>query len=128
MAILTREQILDAHDLKKIEVKVPEWGGSVFVKTLTATERDRFESAIYHHKTKIKIANVRARLAALAVIDEKGVRLFTPDDIVALGKKSATALDRVFQAACKLNKMTPDDVEELEKNSASIPAASSVLS
>ena len=99
MAVLTRDQILSAHDLKKVKVDVPEWGGSVFVKTITATERDQFETAIYNSKKKINFANVRARLASLTVTDDQGKRLFTPDDISDLGKKSATALDRVFQAA-----------------------------
>jgi len=128
MTLLNRDQILAAHDLKKVEVEVPEWGGSVYVKTITAAERDNFESAIYHNKNKININNVRARLASLTVVDEKGKKLFAPEDIGALGKKSAAALDRVFQAACKINKMTPKDVEELEKNSSSIPADSLTLS
>jgi len=128
MALLTKEQILSAHDLKKIKVDVPEWGGSVFIKTITAAERDRFESAIYKSKTKINIVNVRARLASLTVVDDKGARLFTPDDISALGEKSAMAMDRIFQAACKLNKMTPKDIEELEKNSSIIPGDSLTLS
>ena len=46
MTILTRDQILQANDLVTETVEVPEWGGSVFVKSLTGVERDQFEAAI----------------------------------------------------------------------------------
>lgn len=128
MALLTRDQILDAHDLRKIKLEVPEWGGSVYIKTLTARERDQFEDTIYRSKKKIDISNVRAHLASLVLIDAKGANLFTAADIKHLGKKSATAMDKVFSAACKLNGMTPKDIEELEKNSSIIPGDSLTLS
>ena len=128
MTLLTREQILNAHDLKKIKIEVPEWGGSVYIKTITARERDQFEDTIYRSKKKIDISNVRAHLASLVLIDESGKNLFTADDVKQLGRKSATAMDRVFSAGCKLNGMTPKDIEELEKNSSIILGDSSILS
>ena len=128
MSILTKDQILSAHDLKKIKIEVPEWGGAVYIKTITARERDQFEDTIYRSKKKIDISNVRAHLASLVLVDEKGANLFSADDINHLGRKSATAMDRVFSAGCKLNGMTPKDIEELEKNSSIIPGDSSTLS
>jgi hypothetical protein len=44
---LTRDSILNAKDLKKELVKVPEWGGEVYVRCMTGSERDAFESEAY---------------------------------------------------------------------------------
>lgn len=122
MAILTREQILQADDLKREMVEVPEWGGEVIVRCLTGTERDEFESALIQFKGQsynIKLANARARLTSLSVVDEAGERLFSEADVVALGQKSAAALSRVFEAAQRLSGLKPKDMEELLKNSPS---------
>jgi len=62
------------------------------------------------------MANLRARLVALSVVDDKGTRIFTDDDVKALGKKSAKALDRVFSVAQRLNGIGESDVEELAGN------------
>lgn len=117
--ILTKAQILDADDIGKETIPVPEWGGEVLVRMLTGAQRDAFEDSIIKVRGKSKetnLVNIRARLCALCIIDEEGKRLFNDTEIVNLGNKSAIALDRVFSAARKLNGLTEDDVEELAKN------------
>jgi hypothetical protein len=116
---LTKQQILDAQDLETKEVEVPEWGGTVLVKTMTGVERDAFESSVVKGKgknTTVNMANIRAKLVAASIVDQDGQRLFDDQDVQALGKKSAAALDRVFAVAQKLSKISQDDVEELAKN------------
>lgn len=116
MAILNKESILAADDLPKQEVDVPEWGGTVFVRTMTGAERDEFEASLFGDDDKRTFSNMRARLASLTMVDEDGSRLFNSDETAELGKKSSAALDRVFSAAKDLNKMSGEDVEELVKN------------
>jgi len=65
----------------------------------------------------VNLANVRARLCAISIVDETGKRMFSDEDVRALGRKSAAALDRVFAAAQRLSGLTDEDVEELAKNS-----------
>jgi TATA-box binding protein (TBP) (component of TFIID and TFIIIB) len=117
---LTREAILDAGDLQAELVEVPEWGGSVFVRSMTGTERDQFESEAYTVKGKnveMNRENFRARLLVRVLVDEANQRLFSPTDMVALGAKSAKALDRLFTVAMKINGLSKEDVEDLTKNS-----------
>lgn len=117
---LTREAILTADDLKREEVQVPEWGGSVFIRCMTGTERDAFESEAYTVRGKdveINRENFRARLLVRVLVDEKCDRLFSQKDIAALGAKSGKALDRIFTSAMKINGLSKEDVEELTKNS-----------
>jgi hypothetical protein len=64
----------------------------------------------------MNLKNIRAKLVALTVVDEEGNRIFSDSDASALGKKSAAALDRVFEVAQRLSGLRPEDVEELSKN------------
>lgn len=121
MDLLTRSDILDAPEADTIfeDVSVPEWGGVVRVRALNGTERDRFEESLFTgkgRKRKMTMANARARLVALSVIDQAGDSLFTEQDIAALGRKSAVALDRVFSVASRLAGITDRDMEEITEN------------
>jgi hypothetical protein len=135
MSLLTRDQILDAQDLKSEDVDVPEWGGSVRVRELTASERDAVEAASTSIRiekgqaqtdfNKAVMEGFRARLAAYSIVDEAGNRLFTDQDMLALGKKSSSAMQRVFDVAMKLSAFTAKDVEELVGKSEAAQSGSS---
>jgi len=116
MALLSRDEILSADDLTIETIAVPEWGGDVAVRTLTGAEKDKWEAARQNTDGSANLANVRGSIVALCCCDMGGKSLFTSRDIVALGKKSARALDRVLEAVKTLNGVTEDDLEELEKN------------
>ena len=114
--MLNREAILQTDDLPRELVQVPEWGGDVYVRTLTGTERDAFEQSMVGKKSKMNLDNVRARFAVLTICDEAGKRLFADEDAKVLGDKSAAALDRVFAVAQRLNGFSSEDAEDLAKN------------
>lgn len=119
--MLTRDQILKADDLPKELVKVPEWGGELYIATLTGADRDSYEASIMQSDgaggMKQNFSNIRAKLVARCAVDEKGKRIFEDKDIVPLGFKSAAALDRCFAVAARLNAVSDSDIEELAKNS-----------
>ncbi len=120
--LLTRDAILKADDMTYEVVEVPEWGGSVRVKALNGTERDAFEASLVMGKGKsatVNLQNMRAKLVTQTAVDENGKALFDFADIGALGRKSASALERVFAAARRLSGLSDEDVEELTKNSES---------
>lgn len=128
MAILTRDAILNADDRKLVEVSVPEWGGSVMVRTLSGKERDEYESGtikLKNGKQEQDFENFRARLVALCLVDEKGVRVFNTKDVAALGNKSAAALQRVFNECQDLNAFSDKDLEELTEDFGDTPGESS---
>ena len=124
--VLDKAAILNADDLPRERVEVPEWGGAVFVRTLTGGERDTYEASMFEGPAtdrRMKIDNIRARLVSLTVIDGEGERLFTSDeDVVELGKKSGRVLDRLFDVAQRLSGLSAKDVEELAKNSSAAPS------
>lgn len=114
---LTREQILAAVDRKIEPIEVPEWGGTVYVRSLSGSERDALEWQVKQAAESGALGqNARARFAASFICDESGSPLFTENDIEALGAKSGAALDRVWNAGNLLNKFSDDNVEKLAKN------------
>lgn len=119
MALLTKDAIWQAQDLKYEDVKVPEWGGEVRIRALSGTERDNFEASSLIKKgndTQLNTRNLRARLVAATAIDEEGNPVFDPSDVLHLGQKSAAALSRLFDVATRLSGMSKSDVEELTEN------------
>lgn len=101
--VLTKAAILAAADIQTREVCVPEWGGSVMVRGLDGAGRDKYDSQIIGEDGKADLANARASLVAMSVVDEDGKLLFTADDVAALGAKSAAALERVVSVAQELS-------------------------
>ena len=119
---LTRDQILAADDLPREAVAVPEWGGDVIVRALTGQERDEYEVAMgraLNDADKGRGINMRARLVAMALVDEAGNRLFNHESHVErLGRKSGRALDRVFEVAQRLSGLGRAAQETAAGNSA----------
>jgi hypothetical protein len=125
LRVLGKTDILKADDIVKELVPVPEWGGAVYVKTMTGPERDQFELSCITGKGKTRrmsFENVRAIAAAFTICDETGKRLFQANEVIELGRKSGTALSRVWEAAARLNGLTQEDVEELAGNSGDGPS------
>lgn len=125
MKLLTKDQIQACINLRSEVVFVPEWGGDVMVRELTGEERDSYEQSIFEarrvgNKTEItpNLRNVKARMVVRCVINEDGTRLFGDADVEWVGKKSASALNRIVDVAERLSGLTKKDVAELEKNSA----------
>ena len=127
--LLSREHILSSDDRKTEDVAVPEWGGSVRVRALSGAERDAYEAGIVQLRADgskaISLQNLRGRLVSLSVVDEEGKRLFSDEDAIALGDKSASALERVFDVARRLSGLTEDDVEELAEGFDDAPSGGS---
>ena len=127
--ILTKDQILEADDLRTETVDVPEWGGSVLVRTMSGTDRDAFEASMItlspDGTRKPNMTNMRAKLVALTVVDDAANRLFDASDVDRLALKSASALERVFEAAQRINGLGVDAQDDIAKNSGAGLSASS---
>jgi hypothetical protein len=124
MAVLSRDAIKKAQDWKLEKAEVPEWGGDVYLKTLSGTERDLFEDGYADQKMK----NFRARFLSLSLCDENGERLYGDDEASELGMKSSVVLNRLFDKAWALNAFRTEDVDALGNDSPSVPSDDSTSS
>lgn len=128
--ILTADDILRAEDLPRELVEVPEWGGAVYVRGLTAWERSEFENEMFDLKSKrikpgkkgrkaaeedvdmkIDMRLMRVRLPAMCMVNAHGDRLFSDDQVEKLGRKHPGVLDRISTIARRLSGMEPDEDE-----------------
>ncbi len=126
--LLTKEAILAAQDVRFEIGKVPEWGGEVRVSSMTGAARDDYEQTLIAGRGAnegANLKNMRALMVAASVVDDAGALLFGKEDVEALGKKSAGALNRVYSAAARLNAIGDSEVAELVKPSAPAPGADS---
>lgn len=124
--MLTKEQIMSADDKSYAEVEVPEWGGTVRVRTMTGKERDELEGAITKAQNKgALMKNFRATVCCLCICDDSGKRLFLEPEIRDLGERNGAALDRVFTEAITLNGIGDTEVKELVGNSSAAPSGDS---
>jgi len=120
MEDLTRDAVLAAADVVVEPVDVPEWGGRLYVRSLSGTERAAWETA------SDRAANTARKLALLVqatACDARGNLLFAAADVPNLETRNAKALLRVARAAGRLNGLTADDVEAIAKNCEAAPAA-----
>lgn len=122
--VLSAADILGAADRRVEPVEVPEWGGTVYVRTMDGLERDNFDAASLGADDRTNLANYRARLVAATACDADGKLLFTASQALELGRKSSPAIIRVFVAAQQINLMGPF-AAEAKKNSAGTDSAAS---
>ena len=129
----TRDQILGANDLKFEDVFVDSWGLTVRVRELTGTERGEFEKSISRVTTRpdgsanveLQAHQLRVQLCALTLVDGDGNRLFNEHEVGELGKKSAKALQQVFEVSAKLSGIAEDEAEEALEKSDAVPSEES---
>jgi hypothetical protein len=127
ITLLSRADILGKEDMTYDYVECPEWGGTVRVRGLLATERDAYESSIVigagTEAQRLNLIGARSRMVAKCCVDENGNRLFTDEDVDALGNKNSAPIDRLFDKIQELSGMTKKAVELQRKNSASAASA-----
>lgn len=116
MPILTAEQIITATDTKHADVNVEEWGGTVRIRVLSGRERNALEREATGADGKAP-SLFRERLLVRCLCSEDGKPLFSTEQVSVLAEKNGVVLDRLFDAALRLNGFKKDTVEELAKNS-----------
>lgn len=105
MSILNKSAILAASDIQTADVDVPEWGGTVRVRTISVAERFKANAAAMEAtKTNNDPLLFSVYLCAACMVDESGSgEAWTAEDITALMQRANGPFERVFEAASKLN-------------------------
>lgn len=122
---LSKEAILAADDILTEEVYVPEWKGTVIVCGLTGAAKDAYDKSIIEikgNKRTVNLDHLRAKLLVRTLVNQDRQPLFSEADMIKLGTKSASVLDRLCTVAQRLSGMRAEDVEDLKKTSAPTPS------
>jgi hypothetical protein len=114
---LTREQILAARrDRKPHRFAVPEWGGDVFIRVLSAEDQMLLADETDPKQTPIKVL-------LFSLVGEDGERLFADEDFTELVKEDWPVIMRVFQEAAHLNGLSTKELDEAMAGFAEAPDA-----
>lgn len=119
MRVLKLDDIVSAVDLALEEVEVPEWGGVVFLRGLTAGELEHLENAFSGNTDREKF-EFAVQLLAISMVSQDGQRIVTEDRVGILRDRSAAVVFRLVKACGEINHK---DFEDLVGNSPSGPAA-----
>ena len=115
MTLLGREQILVGVPLASADVEVPEWGGVVRVREMTAGEQQTYATLLLDEEQRLDLTNYEAKLLTCTVCDEAGALLFTPGDIGALSRLAAEPIGKLWKIAASLNHFAVGELEALGK-------------
>lgn len=117
--LLSRDEILKADDRKIVDMSVPEWGGNVRIRMISASEREEYSLMLVRKENGKFVEtndNIRAKLVSFCLVDEKGNRLFSKSDVVALSGKCDVVIRRIYKKAQELNKLVEGVEDETAKN------------
>ena len=116
------KEALSSHCDRKLErVDTPEWENCpfVYVSTMSGKERIEFINAnrdIQDTKTGKLDILTNARMAAQAIVDENGKRVFNDSDIDFLAGKRWEVLDRINTKWLEINGMGAAIEKDAKKN------------
>ena len=127
MTLLNFDDIVASQDKEYEDVDVPEWGGTVRIATMSGEDRDRWELSMMQaddsSERGFKLnfdAYSRVRLVAMCLVDDNFNRIFvTKEQIERLSQKSGKVMDLLYDVAQRVNGITDEDIDDLEKNSVS---------
>lgn len=100
-------------DIPRKAVEIPEWGETVYVRGMTAGERDWFDRAA---RAEGGAGSLRAGLVCRCVVDENGERLFEPSDEAAIAELPAQVVEKLALEILRLSGLLQEEKEQLEKN------------
>ncbi len=119
MSALTRDQILNAQDIKVHHVDVPEWGGGIHMRQLSCAAAESYQDYLISLQKKdgqIRLSGMRVTLLTLVLCDAVGNLLFTDNDLDALSERDSMVIGRLYEEAKRINAIIEDAGDEAEKN------------
>lgn len=132
MALLNRNQILEANDIQTKDIEVKEWGGTIRIKQLSAKEyNDIFMNMINIRKMAAKqlskknadenleeainelaIKNQKILIIIKSVVDENMNPVFTEADMELLYQKNTNVINKIIAEIEEFNSVSTEDVKK----------------
>ena len=114
MLTLNRDAFLAIKRPDPVMVTLPD--GVIYVRVMTAREREQYETVIRKKTESGKADDVRAEVVQRCACDADGNLLFTAADLPLLADLPFTVINPIFEAATTANSMQAGAVEQAEKN------------
>lgn len=109
-----RDKILTSQDLDREPFAAPKWGlpEGLYVRGLTAAEHVQLTSDKVQRERSYS-----ARMAAMALVDDQGNRLFADNEWQELQKKDMATIEAIGEVCMRLSGMGAKEEAELKKTS-----------
>ncbi len=110
-----RAKLLTPIAVKSERVDLPEFGEGeyVMIHGLTAREYNRYQASLLNREfgmDRRKVLEQKERLLVRCIRDDEGSRIFSDEDVEALGEWPAEIQERVHEVALRLcGRMTEDE-------------------
>jgi hypothetical protein len=125
--MLSREQFLSRKPRTVEKVELPELNDHVFVRSLSASERDAWEDANLvrergkgKHRNEIafdvRVQNSKAHLVCISMCDEAGYRILQDTDVDAIAEQSSSIVNRIADVCMRISAISQADLEDNVKN------------
>jgi len=111
MNALTRDALLNAPP-KSTTVELPDIGGSVRIRQMTAGEWMQFISRPFEERE-----TTGAWLVSICAIDDEGKQLFSADDVSKIQAMSFRTVEAIASAILEMNRLTKQSQEDIAKKS-----------
>lgn len=106
---------------------VPAWGTQVFIRQLTAAQKDAFDAKLVKvtaNGREQDMSNFRAKFLVACLENADGFLIFDDDDAAWLGDQPTADIDPIFRECQRVNGIG----EDARKNSANPPGSGSTTS
>lgn len=112
-----KAKVLSKADFMKLKpgiktLEIPELG-DVFIKQLTAAEREGLEKKM---QEQVEKNGIRATIFIYSVCDENGVLEFSDDDLEMVKGFPVNIVAKVYDFSSEINSLQAKNQEELAKN------------
>lgn len=108
--MLSFDQIAAVNDRPTLTVPVPEWGGEVGIRTISAAGLLKLETEAYDDKGFPITDKYRALVVSLCVVGDGEKPLFdTPEKVEALKQKNGNVFIRLYDEAAAHNRLHKGD-------------------
>jgi hypothetical protein len=117
--MLSKDAILQKNNIYRFEdVEVPEWGGAVRLRVMSAAARSAFLASVMDVGSdgkvqRLRVEKMQTTLLAYVIVDETGKPMFAPDEI---GEMDSGVVQRLFEIAQKLNSLEAEAVVTATEN------------
>lgn len=109
-----RDKIKEIDDIAKERIRISQWDADVEIRAMTGAERSRIFNKMDKDEDK---ARAYLQMIVSCTFDpETGEKIFAPEDIEWLDKKSGAALEVITAGLVRLNGFGKEVLENIEKN------------
>ena len=116
---MNRDEILAADDMQIQTVVIPEWGGPVYMRTLSGAAARHVQKiasdSVEGTADEIDVA-VALLVRCICAGPDDGTLVFTPEDGPAVAEKSVAVINRLSKIAMRQNHMDADSQEATAEN------------